>query len=250
MARSLFRSLAASLVASGALLLLFLSASEAKAAWREASSAHFVVYGNEDEATLRDFAQNLERYHAALALLTGTPNDAPSPSNRVTIYAVGNAAQVRKLYGENASRYLGGFYQPRAGATIAIVPDITAERVSDWDQSLRVVLHEYAHHFLIGANSYVMPRWAGEGAAEFFSSASFKKDGSINIGRPNPYRILETKLLQDMPLEELLTHSKGLDGKAKPSSFKIRNAASICGCVMRVHSLAGQWPSGSAAFVF
>lgn len=209
------RSGFARLLALSATLALLLPAGQAKAAWREASSAHFVVYGNEDEAILRNFAENLERYHAALGLLTGTPDEIPSPSNRVTIYAVGSTEQVRKLYGENASRYLGGFYQPRAGATFAIVPEISAERVSDWDRSLRTVLHEYAHHFLIGASSYAMPRWTGEGAAEFYSSASFNKDGSVNIGRPNPNRILETRLFQDMPLEILLTNVQGFGDRPK-----------------------------------
>lgn len=189
----------------------------AQAAWREASSAHFVIYADKDESTLQAFAQNLERYHAAMTVLTGAKQDTPSPSNRVTIYSVGSVAQVRKLYGEDASRYLGGFYQPRAGATIAIVPDISSERVSDWDASLRILLHEYAHHFLIGSSRYAMPRWASEGAAEFFSSASFDKDGAVNIGRPNLIRMLETNYLKDIPLEELFSSS--LTPGAAPKSY-------------------------------
>jgi tetratricopeptide (TPR) repeat protein len=187
-----------------------ISASSLNAEWREASSTHFVVYGNETEATLRQFALNLERYHAAMAYLTGTPEEAPSPSNRVTIYAVGSSDQVRKLFGANASRYLAGFYQPRAGATLAIVPDITAEQVSDWDVSLQTVLHEYAHHFLIGRSSFPLPMWANEGAAEFYASASFGKDGSLSIGRPNPRRLLEANNLQNVPIQELLSGSASL----------------------------------------
>ena len=182
----------------------------ATAAWREASSTHFVIYGNETEATLRQFALNLERYHAAMAYLTGTAEEVPSPSNRVAIYAVGSSDQVRKLFGANASRYLAGFYQPRAGATLAIVPDITAEQASDWDISLQTVLHEYAHHFLIGRSSFPLPMWADEGAAEFYASASFGKDGSLAIGRPNPRRLLEVNGLQNVPIEELLSGSASI----------------------------------------
>lgn len=179
-------------------------ADAARAEWREASSAHFVVYGNESESTLRQFALNLERYHATMSLLTGAKQESPSPSNRVTIYAVGGVDQVRKLYGENASRYIGGFYQPRAGGTFAIVPDISGQRVADWDTSLRTVLHEYAHHFLIGQSGFPLPAWANEGAAEFFSSASFEKDGAVNIGRPNPTRLIEANTMTSVPIEQLL----------------------------------------------
>lgn len=177
----------------------------AHAAWREASTTHFVIYGEESESVLRKFAENLEKYHSALALATQQDVPDPSPSNRVTVYSVGSLDQVRKLYGEKeASRYLSGFYVPRAGHTFAIVPDITAATVADWNDTLQVLLHEYAHHFVMSTSRFPLPRWANEGTAEFFASAAFKRDGSVSIGRPNPGRLLENTYAVDVSLPELM----------------------------------------------
>lgn len=129
----------------------------------------------------------------------------PSPSNRVTVYSVGSVDNVRKLYGDkNASRYLSGFYIPRAGGTLAIVPDITAGRSTDSDESLSTLLHEYAHHFIMSSTRFPLPRWANEGMAEYFASASFLRDGSISIGRPNLGRLLENVYAVDVTLPELM----------------------------------------------
>lgn len=46
----------------------------------------------------------------------------PSPSNRVTIFVVSNQTAVREVAG-TANRYLAGFYLPRAGATVAVIPE-------------------------------------------------------------------------------------------------------------------------------
>ena len=44
---------------------LLLLASTAHAEWLEASSDHFVIYGDEDEKKVYEFAERLERFHAA-----------------------------------------------------------------------------------------------------------------------------------------------------------------------------------------
>ncbi len=180
-----------------AVSLAALGAAPVRADWREASSDHFVVYADAGEAELVRFATNLERYHAALALVTGAKNAVPSPSNRVTVYAVGSFKAVQNLISDKArAKFVGGFYRPRAGATMAVVPDLSSARNADTDRELATFLHEYAHHFLISGSTFPMPNWANEGAAEFFASAGFEKDGGMTIGRPNPLRLHQ---LQNMP---------------------------------------------------
>src|SRR3546814_3753552 len=50
--------------------LLVLSAVPARAEWREASSAHFLVYGDISASKLREYSERLERYDSALRLIT------------------------------------------------------------------------------------------------------------------------------------------------------------------------------------
>ncbi|WP_443970123.1 hypothetical protein [Sphingobium sp. CR28] len=174
----------------------------ARAEWMRASSPHFVVYANDRESDLRTFSERLERYHSAMAYITGTQVPDPSPSNRVTVYVVRDTNQVRKLSG-SGNRFLSGFYVPRAGGSIAIVPSITSQdTLQDW--SMLTLLHEYAHHFLISSSARALPRWAHEGGAEFFAAASFEKDGGVWIGRPALLRASEIFYAKDVTALDLV----------------------------------------------
>jgi hypothetical protein len=189
------------LLAAGALLL----PGAARAEWLKASSTHFVVYADDSERDIAKFSEQLERYHSAMAFVSNARDEVPSPSNRVTIYVVSGDREVKKLYG-SGSAYVGGFYVPRAGGSLAIVPRITpATTKLGW--SMIVLLHEYAHHFMISDSSFPMPRWYSEGGAEFFASASFERDGTVSIGRPAMHRAAELLMpgfARDVKVAELL----------------------------------------------
>jgi predicted ABC-class ATPase len=74
---------------------LFLIAATARADWLEASSDHFVIYGDESERDVGQFAERLELYHSAMAYLFAKPQTKPGPSNRVTIFVVSTASQLQ-----------------------------------------------------------------------------------------------------------------------------------------------------------
>ena len=182
-------------------MVLGLVSAPAAAEWRVASSKHFVVYADDSERDIRKFAENLERFHAALGVLLPLHVEEPSPSNRVTIYIVDNEREVRRLYGQD-SRYLGGFYLPRAGGSLAIAPRST-RGLGGMDGAMLVLLHEYAHHYFISGTNHPIPLWLSEGSAEFFASAKFEKDGAVGIGRPALHRAGELLQLSGVPLEQL-----------------------------------------------
>ena len=76
-----------------------------------------------------------------------------------------------------------------------------------------VLLHEYAHHFLISNSRMPSPRWVGEGAAEFFASAEVPKAGGIKIGMPAHHRAGELYYAKDVKIEQLLdpaAYSRGV----------------------------------------
>jgi tetratricopeptide (TPR) repeat protein len=175
----------------------------AHAEWLEASSAHFVVLADDSEADVRRFSEQLERYHAAMAFLTKTVGEEPSLSNRVTVFVVRDEAAVQKLLGVKRSSVVG-FYRPRAGRSVAVVPSITARKSGETPFSMIVLLHEYAHHFLISGGNHSLPRWASEGAAEFFSSAAFASDGGVQLGRPAYHRAGEFALSRMVKLRDML----------------------------------------------
>ena len=176
----------------------------AQAGWYKAESPHFVVYANDSERDVTKFAQMLERFHSAMRLLTARDDVVPSPSNRVVIFAVGGESRIRQLVGGKNSN-VAGFYIPRAGGSRAFVPNI-AVASGENDFSMTVLLHEYAHHMLLSTRRFAMPRWVDEGAAEFFSSVKFERDGSVGIGRPAYHRATELAYAADVKVEELLDH--------------------------------------------
>ena len=59
--------------------LLSAVAVPAHADWYEASSDHFVIYADDSEKDVREFATNLERYHSAMEFITGKQDTKPSP---------------------------------------------------------------------------------------------------------------------------------------------------------------------------
>src|SRR5687767_6073470 len=126
-------------------LAALLVAGTARAEWLEASSAHFVVYAGDSERDIRKFSEQLERFHEAMEVLTGLEVPAPSPSNRVTVFTVKSQREIERLVGQ---RNVGGFYIPRAGGSVAFVPRVEV-RNGQPDISMTILLHEYAHHFLL-----------------------------------------------------------------------------------------------------
>ncbi len=187
-----------------ALLLAFGLALPAHAEWHEAQSEHFIIYSDSRSEDVRDFAVLLERYHALLAMVTGMQTEPPSPSGRVTIYAVGSDRNLRELYG-NPNSAVASFYLPRASGSAAFIPNLRI-RGGERDFSLSVLLHEYAHHFLISGSRHAMPRWISEGAAEFFGSAELPSEGKIVLGSPPLHRRYELAFADDVSAEELLDH--------------------------------------------
>ena len=61
------------------ILALLLLPSAAQAEWFESSSAHFVVYADDSERDIRKFSEQLERFHAAMEIITGLDVQQPSP---------------------------------------------------------------------------------------------------------------------------------------------------------------------------
>lgn len=188
---------------TAAALFLFVPG-EVLAAWHEASSDHFVIYAEESEKEIRKYSDRLERYFSAMSVVLPSKKIKLSPSNRVTIYVVRNDRMVRKLLGAgDETRYVQGFYLPRAGGSLAIIPPIDVAG-SNASPSELVLMHEYAHHFMAENTDYLVPRWYGEGFAEYFATAKFEKEGAVGLGLPAEHRAYELSEARNVTIERLL----------------------------------------------
>lgn len=186
-----------------ALALAFSVATPARADWQEVSSKHFVVYSDDAPRRVAEYATKLERFDKALRATRGTPDEAVSPLARITVFIVPTVGAVQKLY--RGSGEVAGFYIPRAARTVAFVPRTSGE---DDFSAMTILLHEYSHHFMFSNyGGAVYPAWLIEGFAEFNSTASFGRDGSVLFGSAANFRA--NGMLEDgiMPLTRLVTAS-------------------------------------------
>ena len=68
-------------------------AAPAQAAWYQASSAHFLIYSEQNPETVRGFALKLERFDKAVRAVRHMADLPLSAGNRVTIFVVRDKAE-------------------------------------------------------------------------------------------------------------------------------------------------------------
>jgi tetratricopeptide (TPR) repeat protein len=178
-------------------------AAPANAEWYQATSKHFTVYADESPADLKKFAEQLERFDAAVRVGRGVPDVKEGASSRVTLFVLRDIAAIRELYG-NGDSGVAGFYVPKASGSVAFVPE-KGEKGKWGLDGQNIFFHEYTHHLMFEDTDRPLPQWVSEGFAEFFASPKFNDDGSVTIGAPPLYR---AETLYDnfgLPLDKMLS---------------------------------------------
>jgi hypothetical protein len=186
------------------LLALALSATPiaAHADWYEASTDHFVVYSEQKPDTLKTFATNLERFDKAVRVRYKLPDEPVGKANRVTVYVIDDTGDVAKLAG---SRLVAGFYRPRAGGSLAIVPRSAGNGGTTDLSPQAILLHEYTHHLMwTNFSGAAFPGWFVEGFAESLATAVFEKDGAVVFGYPPQYRGWGLMSGNGLPMEKMV----------------------------------------------
>lgn len=167
------------------ILALVASSATARANWLEASSEHFIVYSDTDEAQLREFASRLERFDKGLRLLFTTSQqteDEGRRSNPLKIFVLPSPHAVATLHASNADEVMG-FYVPRISGSAIFTPRRSATSAPKWNMSAQIILlHLYARHFLYRNVPGAVPVWFAEGFAEVGATARFEEDGGLGFG--------------------------------------------------------------------
>jgi hypothetical protein len=170
------RGLTLSLAALGALAAV---TSAAQARWLKAESPLFVVYSDGKEDELKTFVGELHEYDAMMRMFTGTKTELAS--NKLSIFLVKRSQLDDAI--PNVGRGVAGMYMSSPHGTQAIA---LREEVGGLP-ARSILMHEYAHHFMMQYHPAFYPAWYVEGFAEYFGSSEFKDD-SINVGTATPGR--------------------------------------------------------------
>lgn len=198
---------------------LFMALPAQAQTWHEAETAHFIVKSRDSENSTREFAALMERFDRGLRFLNGLPENhvEASRANKPIIYRFGDYVDMSRMYG-NASAGVGGFFIPRAGASVAFAParrqrsNNARERRDRTDSIEQVLLHEYTHYFMMQNFPAAYPRWYSEGYAEMVSTMRFMEDGSFHIGDPPQSRGQMINMMPASRLSEMLDDDREITG--------------------------------------
>lgn len=181
--------------AFGALCLLF-AATPASADWLRAESERFIVYSEGSERDLRDYVRKLEMFDRVMRFRSNLPI-SETPPRKLPIYLVNNQGDLRQVR-TTASRHTAGIYFPTEEDIFAVAIRRSAGGLDGED----VILHEYAHHFMLGMPG-AYPAWFVEGFAEYYMTADIR-DQEVILGGFNSNRAAWIMNATWLPLETLL----------------------------------------------
>jgi len=183
-------------VAAGLILALLLGGAPARAEWRRAESTNFIVYGELNEARLRERVVLLEEFDRFLRILTGTT--APPAPSKLRVYLVHGNNELRNI--ARVGDDVAGFYMAGPDGIFATADESENWRANEDD----TLLHEYAHHFMLQYHPAPYPSWYSEGFADYVATVDIRPD-RIEYGNFNRGRALWLARRQDwVPYDRLL----------------------------------------------
>lgn len=181
-------------------------AEPATAAWHQASSKHFIIYGDMPAEEMKAYAEKLETFDAAARLIRSMKDPEVGDGNRLQVFVTPSMLEVNRLFGGNADSGILGYYVGDVEGPYVVTP----RKIRRLGQNLEkrapenVFFHEYAHHLMLQNTNKPMPAWLTEGFAEFLSEPRFGEDGSIGLGTPVTDRAEEIYKYPWAPLGDLL----------------------------------------------
>ena len=197
------RGMAATLAMAGGLLAM---AGPADAGWLRAESQRFIVYSDGSERPLRDFVQKLESYDRLLRFRSGLDPEA-APDRKLPIYLVRDRRGLSRV-APGIGDGVGGFYTPSDEDIYAIAVNETTTARGRSPQALSgetILLHEYAHHFMLGNFGRLYPAWFIEGFADFYGNTDIEAEITY-IGRHSNNRMAWLREGSWIDMEEFLAN--------------------------------------------
>lgn len=165
--------------------------------WWRAESAHFIIYGDRTERQVRQTAQMLEDFHAVLLAVTGAQQSIQIET-KLEVYLLRGPADLEVVW-PGAGDSVGGFYRAGGEQIAAFVRTDSVGGLADNS----ILLHEYAHHFMLHYFPTAYPRWYVEGFAEYVGATEFQ-GRRAHVGRPSSHRSDWLLHGGSFPIEHLL----------------------------------------------
>lgn len=173
---------------------MLLAAAPARAEWRRAESPNFVLFGTISESQLRARILLLEDFDRLMRFVTSV--SAPPAPNKLNVYIVNGHDDLTTISPVPAG--IAGFYTATPDGIAALV-DGRAEQNGN-----EILLHEYAHHFMMQYRPGAYPAWYIEGFAEYFMTVRFTPR-RIDIGNFSQGRVGSIVEGRWLPMAQMLS---------------------------------------------
>lgn len=178
--------------------------SAARADWLRAESERFIVYSDGGERDLRDYVQKLEIFDRVMQFRTGLSADMASP-RKLPIYLVASRRDLARVHPRSGQNVLGTYFP-----TEEDIFAVAVRRGSDGLSGNDVLMHEYAHHFMLANVPAAYPAWLVEGFAEYYMTADINvREREVLLGGYNENRAYWIMAENWIPLSILLTKRPG-----------------------------------------
>lgn len=163
-----------------AVILFSVSATMSHAAWREYESSNFIIISDEREKLIDDLIKSINATEATLSFIWRRgQNNSNMPKLKIFVFS-----KNRDFKEYSINQNLAGFYSQTGNEPYIFIGS---------ESQKNVILHEIAHHFQIGGNSFNYPEWYVEGFAELVSTIETKRE-VISFGKaPERLRILSQR---------------------------------------------------------
>ncbi len=176
----------------------------AHADWLRAESERFIVYSDGGERALRDYVQKLEMFDRVMQVRSGLAHGA-APPRKMPIYLVSSRRGLIRVHPQSGENTMGTYF-PTEEDIFAVAIRSDGDGLSGED----VLMHEYAHHFMLGNFPGSYPAWYVEGFAEYYMTADIDvRDREVLIGGYNNNRAYWIMAEFWIPLDVLLTKRPG-----------------------------------------
>lgn len=174
----------------------------AHAKWLRADTDSFIIYSESNEKSLREFAQNLQRFDTTLRILFKV--EQQGEEDRLPIYLLPSSQDVARLATGSRSGSVAGFYRQERDGSFAVSYRQSGNAMPGTSAAQQVLFHEYSHHFMKRHLRAAFPAWFIEGFAEYYSTVDFDKEGYGEIGKLVYRRAYGLLQMPKIPAENLL----------------------------------------------
>lgn len=189
------------LLGAVAALTLAVSSRSAHADWLRAESDRFIVYSEGSERSLRDYVQKLEMLDRVMQYRSGIPINT-TPPRKLPIYLVSGRPGLLRINPASGPNTMGTYFSTQEDIFAAAVRTDDGQGMSGQD----ILMHEYAHHFMLGNAPGAYPAWFVEGFAEYYMTADINTAKSeVLLGKYNSNRAYWIMSESWIPLDILLT---------------------------------------------